>query len=89
MRNLILAAAAIVALSFATSTVRADHTYYRPRCAPYVTPYQAYRYSPTYTSRYRAYHSPYYRGHSYYGYPGYSSSSFGVHGRNFSLHFGF
>lgn len=64
MRNLILAAAAVavVALSFATSTAMADHNHhssYRPGCAPYATPYQAYRYSPAYSGRYQAYRSHY------------------------------
>ncbi len=98
MRNFILATAAVVALSFTTSTAKADHnhrSYYRPRCAPYVTPYQAYRYSPSYYGRYNAYRSPYYApspiyryGYGY-GYPGYSRSGIGVSGRNFSFYYGF
>ncbi|MBC8350493.1 MAG: hypothetical protein H8E66_00805 [Planctomycetes bacterium] len=96
MRNFILATAAVVALSFASSTAMAEHysqSYYRRSCAPQVTPYHAYRYSPAYSSRYHAYRSPYYRPSQiqsrYYGYPSYSRSNIGVHGRNFSFHIGF
>jgi hypothetical protein len=101
MKNFILATAAAVALSFAASTAMADHNHhsnYGPRCAPYATPYQAYRYSPSYSNRYYGYGaSPYHRGApiprygTVYGngYPGYSNSGIGVNGRNFSLYFGF
>ena len=103
MKSFILASAAVVTLSLAASTAMADHNHhsnYRPGCAPYATPYQAYRYSPSYSNRYLGYGgSPYHRGAPIprygnvygngYGYPGYSSSGIGVNGRNFSLYFGF
>ncbi|MBI2480352.1 MAG: hypothetical protein HYV60_17470 [Planctomycetia bacterium] len=71
------------------------HSYYGSGCAPYATPYQAYRYSPAYSGRYHGYRSPYYGAapisrYGYgYGYPGYSRSGVGVNGRNFSFYFDF
>ena len=96
MKSLIIAAVAVAALSFGTTTAMAEHrhhSYHRYGCAPYATPYEAYRYSPSYSNRYYGYRSPYY-GHSHvhsyrYGYPAYGGSSIGVHGRNFSFHIGF
>ena len=47
---------------------------------------------PSYRSHYYRYHSPryhnYYRGSRYHSYHGHRGG-FGIHGRNFSLHFGF
>ncbi len=102
MRNLLLATAAVAALTFVTSTASADHYNRRPPgCYPSATPYQVYRQSTYYSNRYNAYRSPYnspYRSpYSYgnygrygnYGYPGYSRNSFGVQGQNFSFRIGF
>ena len=105
MRNLILASAAILTFGFGSSSAMAEHnrSYVAPRCAPRATPYQAYRSSPSYSSRYHGYQSPYYRpvpSHSYhpshqayrypsYGYSSYPRSSIGVYGQNFSFRIGF
>lgn len=96
MRSTILAAIAVVVLSVATSSAKADHFrrhhVYRHygHGVHYVAPYHVYHPAPVYFAPRHVYSSPrYYQHHHnyHYAHPGYSS--FGVYGGGYSVHIGF
>jgi hypothetical protein len=95
MKNLILAATAIAAISFTTSTATARHLHRRvvrhhghvPHVVRHhVVPHHAYRHVPVYSGRYHAY--PAHHGY-HYARPHYSSGGISVNGRHLSLYIGF
>ncbi|MCA9121214.1 MAG: hypothetical protein H6822_21800 [Planctomycetaceae bacterium] len=99
MKNLILAAVAVLLLSAATSTAMADHfrrqhVYHHYDAGVHyvapVVPYHVYHRAPAYVGPHYIYDSPrYYQHHHTYHYarPGYST--IGVYGGNYSVYIGF